>query len=62
MDALFASAQDALLGGQLSLARAAYQRLLAAFGSDEEMGAFCGPEPPVEMVTTDVPEAESRYL
>jgi hypothetical protein len=62
MDALFASAQDAFLGGQLSLARAAYQRLLAAFGLDEEMGAFCGPEPPVEMVTTDVPEAESRYL
>lgn len=62
MDGLFADAQEAFLGGQLGLARAAYGRLLDAFRLDEEVGTFCGPDPAVEMVATDIPEAEARYL
>ncbi len=62
MDDLLLGAQDAFLAGELGLARGAYQRLLEAFGLDQETGAFCGPEPAVEMLQTDVPEAEARYL
>lgn len=62
MDALFDQAQDAFLAGQLGLARAAYARLLQAFRLDEEVGTFCGPTSAVEMVDTDVDEAQARYL
>lgn len=62
MDDLLLGAQDAFLAGELGLSRAAYQRLLEAFDLDQETGAFCGPEPAVEMLQTDVPEAEARYL
>jgi len=62
MDALFAAAQQVFLDGDLKLARTAYQRLLGAFKLDEEVGYFCGPTGAVEMVSTDVSEAEARYL
>lgn len=62
MDDLFAGAQDAFLAGELGLSRAAYRRLLEAFGLDQEVGTFCGPDAAVEMVETDIAEAESRYL
>jgi len=62
MDDLLLGAQDAFLAGELGLARVAYQRLLEAFGLDQETGTFCGSEPAVEMLQTDVPEAEARYL
>ena len=62
MDDLFGGAQDAFLAGELGLSRAAYQRLLEAFGLDQEVGTFCGPDAAVEMVETDIVEAESRYL
>lgn len=61
-DDFMASAQDAFLAGRLSLARAAYQRLLEAFALDEDVGTFCGPEPALDMVDADVPEAQARYL
>jgi len=62
MDALFAAAQQVFLDEDLELARTAYQRLLGAFKLDEEVGYFCGPTGAVEMVSTDVSEAEARYL
>lgn len=61
-DDFLSSAHDAFLAGRLGLARAAYQRLLKAFALDEEVGTFCGPDSALEMVHTDVPEAEARYL
>ena len=62
MDDLFAAVADAFLAGDLVLARGAYGRLLGAFGLDEEVGTFCGPSSPSDMVATDVPEAVARYL
>jgi hypothetical protein len=62
MDDLFAAAADAFLAGDLVLARDAYGRLLGAFDLDQEVGTFCGPSSPSDMVTTDVPEAVARYL
>ena len=62
MDALFAAAQQAFLDEDLELARTAYQRLLGAFKLDEEVGYFCGPNGAVDMVSTDVSEAQARYL
>src|SRR6266540_1513152 len=62
MDDLFAGAADAFLAGDLALARDACGRLLGAFGLDEEVGTFCGPSSPSDMVATDVPEAVARYL
>jgi uncharacterized protein (TIGR03083 family) len=62
MDDLFAAAADAFLAGDLALARDAYGRLLGAFDLDQEVGTFCGPSSPSDMVTTDVPEAVARYL
>ncbi|WP_238010354.1 hypothetical protein KZZ52_53790 [Dactylosporangium sp. AC04546] len=62
MDELFAVAADAFLDGDLALARDAYGRLLGAFDLDQEVGTFCGPSIPSDMVATDVPEAVARYL
>jgi len=62
MDGLLDDAQAAFLAGDLGLARAAYERLVRAFDLDQEVGTFCGPSPPDEMVRTDVAEAESQYL
>jgi hypothetical protein len=62
MDDLFAAAADAFLAGDLALARDAYGRLLGAFDLDQEVGTFCGPSSPSDMVTTDVPETVARYL
>lgn len=62
MDAFFDDTQAAFLTGDLGLARTAYGRLLTAFGMDQEVGTFCGSSPAQEMVSTDVAEAESRYL
>jgi hypothetical protein len=62
MDDLFAAAADAFLVGDLAVARDAYGRLLGAFSLDEEVGSFCGPSSPSDMVATDVPEAVARYL
>ncbi|MBI3989144.1 MAG: hypothetical protein HY347_05965 [candidate division NC10 bacterium] len=62
MDALFERAHEAFLEGDLALAREAYSRLLKAFHLNEDTGTFCGPEPPQEMVETDVSEAKARYL
>jgi len=62
MDDLFAVAADAFLAGDLALARDAYGRLLGAFDLDQEVGTFCGPSSPSDMVATDVPEAVARYL
>jgi hypothetical protein len=62
MDDLFTAAADAFLAGDLSLARESYGRLLDAFTLDQEVGTFCGPSDPCDMVTTDVPEAVARYL
>lgn len=62
MDELFGSAHHAFVTGALGLARAAYERLFAAFAMDEEVGVFSGPDSPVDMVNTDVPEAQARYL
>lgn len=62
MDALFAAAQHAFLDEDFELARTAYQRLLGAFKLDEEVGYFCGPTGALDMVSTDVSEAEARYL
>jgi hypothetical protein len=62
MDDLFAGAADAFLAGDLVLARGAYGRLLGAFSLDEEVGTFCGPSCPSDMLATDVPEAVARYL
>lgn len=61
-DDLFSGAQEAFLAGELGLARAAYQRLLDAFALDEEVGTFCGPEPALDMVGTDISEVQARYL
>jgi len=62
MDGLFEGAQQAFLSGQFGLAQAAYRQLFDAFDLDQEVGTFCGPESAVEMVATDVPEVEARYL
>lgn len=62
MDDLFAVAADAFLAGDLALARDAYGRLLGTFDLDQEVGTFCGPSIPSDMVATDVPEAVARYL
>lgn len=62
MDDQFAAAADAFLAGDLAVARDAYGRLLGAFDLDEEVGTFCGPSSPSDMVTTDGPEAVARYL
>ena len=62
MDALFSAAADAFLAGDLDLAQQAYGRLLDAFSLDQEVGTFCGPSDPSDMVATDVPEAVARYL
>jgi hypothetical protein len=62
MDDLFAVAADAFLAGDHALARDAYGRLLDAFDLGQEVGTFCGPSSPSDMVATDVPEAVARYL
>lgn len=62
MDDLFAAAADAFLAGDLALAKDAYGRLLGAFDLDQEVGTFCGPSSPSDMVATDVPEAVARFL
>ena len=62
MDGLFAEAHDAFCAGELRLARQAYHLLVEAFGLDQEVGTFCGPEPAAQMVETDLPETEARYL
>lgn len=62
LDGFLVEAQEAFLAGKLGLARAAYQRLLAAFALDEEGGTFSGPEAAPEMVETDLVEAQARYL
>lgn len=62
MDALLTAAQDGFLSEDLHLACTAYHRLLGAFRLDEEVGHFCGPHPALDMVATDVGEAEARYL
>lgn len=62
MDGLFEGAHQAFLSRQFGLARAAYRQLFDAFDLDQEVGTFCGPEPAVEMIATDLPEAEARYL
>lgn len=62
MDALFTATADTFLAGDLDLAREAYGRLLDAFTLDQEVGTFCGPSDPCDMVATDVPEAVARYL
>lgn len=62
MDGFLDAANRAFASGRLGLARAAYERLLGAFALDEEVGAFCGALPPTEMISTDLGEAEARYL
>ncbi|MDN5794321.1 MAG: hypothetical protein L0H79_01050 [Intrasporangium sp.] len=62
MDDLFRGAQDAFLAGDLGLARTAYQRLLESFDLEQEGATFSGALSPVDMVRTDVREAEARYL
>lgn len=62
MDAFLTAAQQAFVREDLRLACPAYHRLLDAFRLDEEIGHFCGPIPAVDMVATDVGEAEARYL
>lgn len=62
MDALFTATQRVFIDEDLGLARTAYQRLLDAFRLDEEVGHFCGPDGAIDMVLTDVAEAEARYL
>lgn len=62
MDALLTAAQQAFVREDLHLARTAYHHLLGAFRLDEEIGHFCGPNLAVDMVATDVGEAEARYL
>ena len=51
-----------LLAGDLALARDAYGRLLGAFDLDQEVGTFCGPSSPSDMVTTDVPGCRERAI
>jgi hypothetical protein len=60
MDVLFSGAGSAFLGGELALARMAYERLLKAF--DESADGFCGAEEPEQMLDTDIGEAKARYL
>ncbi|GAA2606894.1 hypothetical protein GCM10010399_42290 [Dactylosporangium fulvum] len=62
MTDLFALAADAFLAGDLALAKDAYGQLLGVFDLDQEVGTFCGPSSPSDMVATDVPEAVARYL
>jgi hypothetical protein len=62
MDGLFQDTQAAFLAGDLRLARSAYERLLRAFELDQEVGTFCGSSPALETVSTDVAEAQARYL
>jgi hypothetical protein len=63
MDALFTAVHRVFLGGDLRRARAGYEKLLTAFGLEEDgVGVFCGPVRPTEMVATDLTEASARYL
>jgi hypothetical protein len=62
MDALFEAAQAAFVQGRLGLARAAYRRLFDALDLGQEPETLPGRRPAVEMVTTDVAEAQARYL
>lgn len=62
MDGFLDAADRAFTSGRLGLARAAYERLLGAFALDGEVGAFCGALPPTEMISTDLGEAQARYL
>jgi hypothetical protein len=62
MDDLFAAANAAFLDGDMRLARESLGRLLDAFDLEGEADAFCGPNPPQEMVSADPGEAKARYL
>ena len=62
MDGLFERCADAYMDGDREVAGEGYGRLLHAFEMDEEVGHFCGPDYPTEMVETDLTEAKARYL
>ena len=62
MDELFGRAATAYLSGNYGLAARVYGRLLSTFRHADRPGVFCGPDPPDEMIQTDLSEAKRRYL
>ena len=62
MDELFLWSGEEFLAGNLESAARAYGKLLRTFHLGEEVGHFCGPELPEEMLETDIGEAKARYL